>query len=191
MKEAWIIGAYAAVLASVPAHLRIQLQAREGGTQAQQTLVLPVVAGDKQYAFICFYETEGPVYGKLPKIYPPFASVRVSYPGKDVHWEDVKPETFGFINLPQTADKRPYLGLLESGASSMQEWRNANARYDALISVVLERRWLLTHYSTTTEERAAAQELSDCTRILYEKPLLPYYRSAGRQFFAWMERAAK
>lgn len=191
MKEIWLIGAYAAVLASEPAHLRSQLAPREGGPQSQQTPVLPVVAGEKQYAQICFYKSDGPVYGKMPKIYPPFARVRVSYPDKKVHWDDVEPETLGLVGLPLTDNKVPYLGTLEKGIFSMQEWRNANDRYDVLISLVFERRWLLTRHGVTTEERATAQELRDCTRILYDKSLLPYYQHEGRQFLAWMTRAAK
>lgn len=185
------MGVYAAVLASVPAHLRNQLEPREGGPQFQQTYVLPVVAGDKQYALICFYKSDGPVYGKQPKLYPPFACVKVSYPNKETHWDDVKPTALGFTNLPITEDKVPYLGTIERGGTSMQEWRSANERYDVLISSVFEHCWLLTRHAVTAEERAAAKELQDCTHILYDKPLLPYYQHEGRQFLAWMERAAK
>lgn len=191
MRDIWIMGVYAAVLASIPAHLRNQLEPREGGSQCQQTHALPVVAGDKQYALICYYKSDGPVYGKMPKIYPPFACVNVSYPNKETHWADVKPEALGLINLPITEDKVPYLGTLERGVISMQEWRSANDRYDVLISLVFERHWLVTRHAVTKEERATAQELQDCTRILYDKPLLPYYQHNGRQFLAWMERAAK
>ena len=191
MKDIWIIGVYAAMLASIPAHLRNLLEPREGGAQFQQTHALPVVARDKQYALICFYKTDGPVYGKMPNIYPPFACVKVSYPNKETHWADVKPETLGLTHFPRTKDKVPYLGTLERGRISMQERRSAIERYDVLISLVFERRWLVTGYATTTEERAAARELQDCTRMLYDKPLLPYYKHEGRQFLAWMERAAK
>jgi len=76
-------------------------------------------------------------------------------------------------------------------AASVQEWRSAEREYERLVSLVLERRWLLTRHAVTAEERATAQELQECTRILYDKPLLPYYQHAGRHFLAWMERAAK
>lgn len=191
MKEAWLIGAYAAVLATVPAHLNSRITPREGGLQSQQSLPIPAVAGERQYVLIYFYESSGPVFGKMPDVYPPFASAQVFFPDKEVHWNDVKPEALGLTKLPVDEEKKPYLGTLERGNFSMEEWRNANKRYDVLISQVLERRWLLTRHPITVEERASARELQDCTRILYDKPLLPYYQYAGRQFLAWMERAAK
>lgn len=192
MKEAWLIGAFAAVLSSVPPHLRNTLEPREGGLQSPQTHALPIILGEKQFVVISFYKSDGPVYKKPLKIYPPFASVSVSYPNKEVKWSDVTPTSFGLINLPITESNTPYLGVLEqNGTSSIREWRNADARYDQLISLVLERRWLLTRQAVTPEEQATARELQECTRILYDKPLLPYYRHVGRHFLGWMERAAK
>jgi hypothetical protein len=192
MKDIWLIGAFAAVLASVPAHLRDKVEPQEGGTQPQQTQAIPLLMGDKQYVLISFYEMDGPTYGELPKIYPPFASAYVSYPSKEVKWQDVTANDFNLISLPLDALKKPYLGELHPGqAASVQEWRSAEREYERLVSLVLERRWLLTRHAVTAEERATAQELQECTRLLYDKPLLPYYQHAGRHFLAWMERAAK
>jgi hypothetical protein len=42
MKDIWLIGAFAAVLASVPAHLRAKIEPQEGGTQTQQTQAIPL-----------------------------------------------------------------------------------------------------------------------------------------------------
>ena len=191
MVEPWILGAFAAVLTSIPAHLHTKLASRDGGSQPQQTRVLPVVAGDKQYALICYYETSGPVFGKMPLVYPPFASVQIAFPGKQVQWADITPKQVGLFTVLLTPEKEPYLGALERKDITMQEWRNADSRYDLLISRVLERQWLLTKHPVTAEEHTTAKELQDCVRILYDKPLLPYYQHEGRQFLAWLARAAK
>lgn len=160
-----------------------------GGNYA--TMVLPVLEGDKQFALLSFCSVSGNRPTEERKMYPLFASVKVSYPEKQVVWKDVHEGDFGLTSPLRDEGKEPYLGVVDRSGLVSGEWANAKRRYTPLVSLVMEKRWLLTQHTVTAEECATAKELQDCVRILYDKPLLPYYQHAGRQFLSWMERAAK
>ena len=83
------------------------------------------------------------------------------------------------------------LGPIQRDHLGKDEWYNAVTTYFPLVLRVVEQRWLVTAYPTTTEERETARALQQCVRALYDAPLLPYYRHFGHHFLAWMERAAK
>ena len=188
MKEYWLYGAFAAALAATPAHLR-EPRINDG---TYETLTLPVVIDGKQYAMFSFCDQEAANPSKASRVSPPFASVYVAYPNKTFFWKDVTSRDFGLTQWPLDEHKESYLGVLSrKHIHSIEEWVSATKEYNRLVSLVLERKWLITAHFATQEEQKAARELQDCVRILYDKPLLPYYRHAGRQFLAWMERAAK
>jgi hypothetical protein len=190
MKDLWIYGALAAAMAVAPAHLKRKVEVRDGGSR-YAAAVLPVVEGEQQYALFAFCHITGSRPGDKRYLTAPFATASVSYPTKEVHWRDTKASDFKLQTQPQPGYETEFLGIVDRKGISMAELRNADSRYPQLVSLVLERRWLLTRHAVTAEERATAQELQECTRILYDKPLLPYYQYMGRHFLAWMERAAK
>lgn len=190
MKHYWLYGLFMSALASPPAKLKGQVEDFDGGGN-YSTMILPVIVGDKQYAMMSFCKISGSMPNDERRLYPPFASLSIAYPDKHTQWGELKRGDYGLNASLVDPDKVHYLGVIEDNGTSLDEWESAQARYPELISAAIEHRWLLTHHAVTKEERATAQELQDCARILYDKPLLPYYHHAGRQFFAWMERAAK
>ena len=190
MKEFWLYGAITAALAAPPAHLKGHVEMLDGGGN-YSAMVLPVVEGDKQYALLAFGSVSGHSPSEERRIYPLFAAVKVSYPARQVQWLDLHEGSFGMRTTLFDAQHTPYLGVIDRHNLTVDEWTSARQRYPPLVSLVMEREWLLTRHAVTNEERATARELQNCVRVLYDKPLLPYYHYAGRQFFAWMERAAK
>lgn len=192
MNDTWLVSALIAALAGAPAPISNRVQPMEGGGRYVAE-ALPVVEGDKQYVLFTFCTVSG---GNRPgterRLYPPFAKAYVAYPDLKVRWQEVD-EKKGIANLATLtdADNHRYFGVIKRVGITSSEWTNTRVRYNELLSVVLERKWLLTRHATSAEERATAKELADCVRVVYDKPLLPYYREEGRQFFAWMERAAK
>lgn len=188
MKEYWLYGVFAAALASPPAHLRAP-RINDG---TYETFTLPVVIEGRQYAMFSFCDQTAAHPDRASQVGPPFASVYVAYPNKQFFWKDTKPQDFGLIRWPLEDPAKLYLGTLHrEHVKSIDEWVGAIKKYNQLLSLVLERQWLLTAHPTTSEERATARELQDCTRVLYDKPLQFYYQHEGRQFLAWMARAAK
>ena len=190
MKDYWLYGAIAAALSSPPAHLKREVEMMDGGGH-YSTEIVPVVLGDRQYAQMGFCYITGFSPGQERWLTAPFATVTVAYPDKHVVWRGTKPADFNLMPTRHPGDPTEYMGLVERQGLTISEFSNARSRYPQLVSVVMEHQWLLTKHPVTAEERATARELQDCVRILYDKPLLPYYQHAGRQFLAWMARAAK
>lgn len=188
MKEAWILSAIMAALAGAPPHLAKRVQPMEGGGRYTAE-ILPVVEAEKQYILLAFCSISGSSPSDERRLYPPFATVHISFPDKLIRWEEIDDKKYAGTHLDH--NNRHYLGLVERIGITPTVWTNAHTQYLSLISLVLERKWLITKYAVTPEERATAKELQDCVQILYDKPLLPYYQQNGRQFLAWMERAAK
>lgn len=191
MKETWLLSALAAALAGAPAPLSKQVQSMEGGSRYVAE-ALPIVEGDRQYVLFTFCHATGGRLGEERRLYPPFATAHVSYPDKHVQWHEESVKT-RLTGLPVLLDneRQPYLGVIKRAGVTPSEWTDARVKYDELIEVVLARKWLLTRHPTSVEEHNVAKELEDCVRIVYDKPLLPYYKERGRQFLTWMERAAK
>ena len=191
MKDPWLISALMAALSGAPAPLAKRVQPTEGGSRYVAE-ALPIAEDNKQYVLYTFCTASG---GNRPgnerRLYPPFAVARVSYPDKQVAWRVVEKKSAESNGALLDSDKQPYLGNIERAGVTPSEWTDARVRYNELIVLVLERKWLVTHHAPTAEERLVAKELEDCIQIVYDKPLMPYYRLNGRQFFAWMERAAK
>ena len=190
MKEYWLYGLFTAALANPPAHLKGQVEMLDGGGN-YSTEIIPVVQGDKQYAQLAFCKVTGIRPGDERWITTPFATVTVAWPDKHIIWQDVRGRDFGLVSVHKKGTLTEYAGQMDRAGTTMAEFRQARSRYTPLVSMVIEREWLLTRHAVTDEERATARELQDCVRILYDKPLLPYYHHAGRQFFAWLERTAR
>lgn len=190
MQDYWLYGVFAAALASPPAHLKGKVELLDGGGN-YTTMIIPVLQGYKQFAVMSFCGVSGHKPGDERRIYPVFASIYVSYPDKRIEWRDIKLNEQGTTSFSRDANKEYYLGVIDRSHLKAGEWAEARTRYNPLISLVMERQWLLTRHAVTPEERATARELQQCVRVLYDKPLLPYYHHVGSQFFAWLERAAK
>jgi hypothetical protein len=189
-KEFWLYGALAVAMATIPTHLKGRVEMLDGGGN-YSTEVLPVVEGEKQYALLAFCDITGTRPGEERWLSAPFATVTIAFPDKKTVWRDTKAANFGLQPVRRPNDDGEYIGLIDRAGISVDELINARRRYPELISLVLERRWLLTRHTVTPEEQATARELQECTRILFDKPLLPFYRHYGSHFLAWMERAAK
>ena len=191
MKDPWLISALMAALSGAPVPLAKRVQPAEGGGRYVAE-ALPIVEGNEQYVLFTFCTASG---GNRPGVerhlYPPFAVAHVSYPAKKVVWRAIERNGAEATATLLDADKQPYLGNIVRTGITPSEWTDARVRYNELIGLVLERKWLVTLHPPTSQERQTAKELADCIRIVYDKPLMPYYRLKGRQLFAWIERASK
>ena len=124
-------------------------------------------------------------------LYPPRVTLRIHYPSGRFEW--LEPEASAYGGPPLQPDPRGslYLGAIVRDHLGPTDWIDAVKRYFPLVCRVVERRWLVTAYPTTTEERDTARELQQCVRALYDAPLLPYYHHYGAHFLGWMARAAQ
>ena len=190
MKEAWVLSAIMAAFAAAPLPLAKRVQPMEGGGRYVAEII-PVVEAQNQYIVLTFCSISGSRPTDERRLYPPFATACVSYPDKQVRWEEIDDKIYAGNRSPLDPNNRYYLGVVERSGITPAVWTAAHTQYVNLVSLVLERKWLVTKHAVTIEERATAKELKECVQILYDKPLLPYYQHEGRQFLAWMARAAK
>jgi hypothetical protein len=189
MTDYWLEEALEDAFDAVPAHL---LSPPRINTATLTTCVIPQVMEERQYVVVAYCARGGGREGVIQMVYPPFAIVRVCYPDKTYQWEDVTSETLNLSGLPLDEQRRPYLGELENSKDFGTRGRNATIElYNQLVSQVIEQEWLIKSHHPTAEEQAIARQLQDCVRLLYIKPLLPYYQHVGRDFLAWMAHAAQ
>ena len=190
-KTPWVQGISRPAMATLPARFALYMN-----DATYSTSVLPVVIEGKQYAVIAYCLGSGRLQNQPQEVLPPFAVLYVSYPDKSARWEEVTPEdyaNYGLVNLATNAYEQQTLGFVDPYAPGVttEILQHTRSRYIHLISVVLEREWLLNSLTPTEEESKVARELQECVALLYKKFLLPYYQHVGRDFFAWMTRAAQ
>jgi hypothetical protein len=187
----WAQGITRPAMATLPARFALYMN-----DATYSTLILPVVIEQQQYAVVAYCLGSGRVQDQPQEVLPPFAVLYVSYPDKSVRWEEVTPEkyaNYGLVNLATNAYEEQTLGYVDPYAPGVttEALQHARRQYLHLISLVLEREWLLKPNPPTEEERTTARELQACVALLYKKFLLPYYQHVGHDFLAWMTRAAQ
>jgi hypothetical protein len=187
----WLRGTTRPAMATLPAHLSLYMN-----DATYSTNFLPVVIEGEQYAVISYCLGSGRLQDEEQAILPPFATLYVRYPDKTFRWKEVTPAdypAYGLVDLPIDEYQQSYIGRLAPYAAGITEeaLENAQSEYLRLICLVLERGWLLSHQSITDEEQTAARELQQHIGVVYDTLLLPYYQHVGRDFFAWMTRAAQ
>ena len=187
----WFAEADDAAMDALPDHLRLFVATPESSYQA---VPVPVLVGEEQWVLSAFCDDTGPGFnvtlGVPRTIYAPRVLRWIHYPSGNFRWEEPAPDAYG-LPTATTDEFGVRLGPIERGHLQKMEWYNAAISHLSLMLGVVERRWLVTAYATTDEERATARALQTCVRALYDAPLLPYYRHYGHHFLAWMERAAK
>lgn len=139
------------------------------------TFMLPVVIEQQQYTVISYCLGSGRVQDQPQEVLPPFAVLYVSYPDKSVRWEEVTPEeyaNYGLVNLATNAYEEQTLGYVDPYAPGVttEALQHARSQYLRLVSLVLEREWLLKPNPPTEEERTTARELQACVALLYKLP---------------------
>jgi len=189
MEAFWLYEAFATALAAPPNHLKGRVERLIGGGN-HSTAILPVVEGEQQYAQLGFCQTMGSRPSDERWLSAPFATLSVAYPSQRPTWCDTQASQFGLTTTTRADDPTEYVGVIDRQGITIAELEEASSHYPRLVSRVLERRWLLTRYPPTAEERATAQQLRQCVRVLYDKALLPYYQYEGRHFLAWLARVA-
>jgi len=189
MENIWLYGVFDSALATPPAHLRGRVERLIGGGN-YSTAILPVVEGEQQYAQLGFCEIIGSRPDDERWLSAPFATLAIAYPDQQSTWRDTQASQFGFMTTIRADDPTEYVGVVDRPGITLEELTEASTYYPRLVSRVLERRWLLTRYPTTDEERATAQQLQQYVRVLYDKALLPYYQHEGHHFLTWLVRAA-
>ena len=187
----WFAMAADAAMDALPNHLRLFVATPE---TSYQTVPVLVLVGEQQWVLSAFCDDTGPGFnvtlGVPRTIYAPRVLQWIHYPTGAFRWEEPVPNAYGLATAI-TDDFGVRLGPIRRDHLGKMEWYNAVISHLPLMLRVIERRWLLTAHPTTDEERETARALQQCTYVLYDAPLLPYYRHYGHHFLAWMERAAK
>lgn len=187
--EYWLEDALEDAFDDVPTQL---LSPPRINTGTLLTCVVPQVLDGKQYVVVAYCGRGGGREGAQQVVYPPFALVRVAYPDKTYQWTEVTPESLELTGLPLDEQNRPYLGVIEEAKDYGPKGRNATIDlYNQLVSQVLEQGWLVSAHQPTAEEKAIGHELQECIRLLYEKPLMPYYKRIGHDFLFWLAHATR
>ena len=180
-------------MAALPPHLELFMTIDDGGVY--HTSLLPSLEGEELWlvSSACPVTSTGyaNAHGVPRVLYPPRITLRIHYPSSRFEWLEPAPSSYGGPPLEADIYGSRYLGAIDRAHLEPAEWINAVEHYFPLMLRVVEKRWLVTAYPTTEEERATARALQTCVRALYDAPLLPYYRHYGHHFLAWMERAAR
>jgi hypothetical protein len=189
VKQYWLEDALEDAFDDVPTQL---LSPPRINTATQLTCVVPQVIDGRQYVVVAYCSRGGGREGVKQMVYPPFALVRVAYPDKTYQWDEVIPESFELSGLPLDEQNRPYLGVIEQAKDYGPRGRNAIIHlYNQLVSRVLEQEWLVNAHQPIAEEKAVGHELQECIRLLYDKPLMPYYKYVGHGFLLWLAQATR
>lgn len=173
---------------AVPAHLQRFLETNES---LYISATLPVVVGaDEQWLLTAYCEHSGYRERDPTDIYAPRVLQWIHYPSGEFRWEEPAPNAYGLATAVQD-DFGLCLGPIERDHLPGNTWHEASLAYFPLVRRVIERRWLVTAYPPTAEERETARALQACVAAYFDKPLLPFYQHHGTRFFAWLARAAQ
>ncbi|HLK98004.1 MAG TPA: hypothetical protein VK364_09570, partial [Hymenobacter sp.] len=115
----------------------------------------------------------------------PFAGCYISYPDMEVRWrrfnQDDRVSSFYL----------PHDELDKLTQSSQDQVKEKKRTYRQKISLLLERKWLLTGYPATEEEIATAKVLRECIQVLNNPNIAASYEHTAYQLWGWMSRVER
>ena len=189
--QGWLNKAYKTSKEILPARLQSFRKTMETTYQAAS---IPVLLGEEQWLLLASCESTSAGYAaahNVPRhIYAPCLLEWMHYPSGEFRWEEPAPATYGSTTAVQD-EFGLCMGPIQRQRSPTKSWHEASTEYSFLVERVIERRWLVTAYPLTTEERETARALRECIVVYYDAAMLPFYQHYGHQFLAWVARASK
>jgi hypothetical protein len=182
----WVEQAIDAMWRTAPPWLQASQQAN---FTVEATQAIPAVLDGRQCLVTAFYQVSSGVDTPASLVYLPFGACYISYPDTEIIWRPLT--AADYFDLPaalRDENGRPYLGKKQTGAAGSDVAALATS-YRQAVSRLLERKWLLTYYAVTEEERNIAQTLQQCIDQLYTPPLVAYYQHHAWQLLGWLRRA--
>jgi len=148
---------------------------------------IPAVLDGRQCIIVLFYKIFKEQAQALKLMHPhlPFAGCYISYPDMEVRWRRFnQDDRISSFYLPHDElDK-----LAQPSQDQMEEKRRT---YRQKISLLLERKWLLTGYPATNEEIATATVLRECIQVLSQPNTAASYEHTAFQLWGWMQRVER
>ena len=156
--------------------------------KVRATHPIPAVLDGQQCVLTAFYRVANYAEQDDRFIYQPHGACCISYLEMETVWQAL-PTTTAISAATVLIDdnKRPYLGKIKSGFDDSAADEIVKA-YRRLVSLLLQRRWLMSRHAVTQEERNTARHLRECVEILYAGPLKNYYHLKAWQLLGWIRR---
>lgn len=156
--------------------------------EVRTTHPIPAVLDGRQCVLTAFYRVASCDEQNNCLIYPPHHACCMSYPEMETVWQPL-PAIADISSVAAFIDenKRPYLGKTKAEFEGPAT-EEAVKSYQRLVTLLLQKGWLMTRHAATQEEQQAARYLRECVEILYHGPLKSYYHLKAWQFLGWMRR---
>jgi len=150
------------------------------------SMPIPIVENGKAYIKIAFIGQSAPIYDKPTILYEDLIIAKVSHPDLEILYEKSTVNKHN-IKVKQNGE----VGLLEEGDNdtlSIDQFLQAEKKYNTLLSELLKTNWLNTTNEDTQRQQIIAAELKSCWEILKVENLNPLYDSIGSDFLKWMDK---
>ena len=149
----------------------------------------PKVRADKSQAIVLAFCRRQHLAHPERLVTAPYRVIEASYPDLDrIEDREVAPEDFG-VDSP--ADSNSFVGnLKELDRLSGDESLSLRRRYRELLSMVLERKWLVGGMNAPDLGKEIASEMRDILSKTTPRALAPYYEWLGRDLNHWFTRVA-
>lgn len=152
------------------------------------TPAIPAILDGRQCVVMAFYRVSKKTEKAGSRVYPPLGACYVSYPDMETVWRPLQTtDHAALFTVLRDGNGRHYLGEREAGFNSSSTDEMSRS-YQRRVSLLLQRRWLITRHAVTKEEQTTAYSLHECVKILYELPLLAYYQHNAWQLLGWIRR---
>lgn len=181
----WVERALDAMWDAAPDWLRA---GREEDSAVEAMPVVPAVLDARQCLAISFCHVFQNTGNTEALVSLPFGECYISYPDMEILWRPLVAENHvGLLSAPRDESGRPFLGT-KPVASDAAAADGVAVSYRQWVSVLLKQRWLLTRYTVTEEEEAAARALQECVALLYGPLLSARFQHHAWQLLGWMRR---
>ena len=165
--ESWVEKALAAVSGTVPDWAVSPAKS----TALRAAAPVPAVLDGRRCIVVGYYHA-APAADEKTVLYPPHAACYASFPDLETQWRALRGEEhFALFALPHDEQGRPCLGEEKPALTPSTNQAASALSYQRLVSLLLERGWLLPHLPVTTEEKEAALALREATDVIFSSPL--------------------
>jgi hypothetical protein len=143
----------------------------------------PVIIGNTQWVLFTFFLQDAPGPHSERRLYLPEYQVKVKYPTMEMVVEEIKDNIYHF-RLSGPYDAIGKIRVLER--HDVQTWLAAKNEYNQLLSLVLEKEWLLTGGRKAGQKEVAAKMEKDL-QVLQEDDLKNYDVKNERSISNWID----
>jgi hypothetical protein len=171
-------------LAAIAAYVQLHGLAPD---EARETLPTPIVRNGHQEVVIGYHLGQAIKVGagEPRKIQFPYLQVMAQIPRHTITTREISPKDFGL-----SFGRTEYVGDLgDLRRFDLRTYKAKKKHYVELLSVVIDRGWLLDGAAVDGEQAQVAKELSAAFLEVREKALVPYYSVAAAPLISWFRKA--